>query len=298
MKITKFFQISVSTLFVFLIVRNIDLSEANYYFKQIELLQFVYLFILISIVLIFNFYKWQEISDKNKKIKKVNFKVYLKSRFFNVLGLGSTFGDIYKFFRLRKVFTVAELSGFIIVDRLIGLVVMFYLLICSSLIQLKINYSFIKNYFWIMPFLIAIILIFHFRVKLLNLTYKYLNWNQKNKIKPLVEIINKKHYLATLYGVFGTLIWFFSFYVILKCLALDISFVEVIFICSITEIIRSVPVSFNGIGIREYIFAYFLLKIGYSYELGIIASSLVYIILTIESLICFPISLFVKDEKN
>jgi uncharacterized membrane protein YbhN (UPF0104 family) len=298
MKLTKLFQISISILFVYFILNSFDFSNANYYLNLIEPLKFVSLVILILIVLLFNFYKWQEISDKNKILKIINIKIYLKSRFFNVLGLGSAFGDIYKFLRLKKIFSIPEISGFIIIDRLIGITVMLYLLMIILLIQLKTNYAFIKNYIWLTPCVIIIILVFHSRSKILKIIHQYLNLKQITKIKSLTSIINRHYYLASMYGFISSLIWFFAFFVLLKFLESEISFFEVIFICTLTEIIRSIPISFNGIGVREFVFAYFLSKIGYSYELGIIVSSFIYIILTIECILCYPLSLFVKDEKN
>ena len=74
-------------------------------------------------------------------------------------------------------------------------------------------------------------------------------------------------------------------WLISKDLNISITFTEIILISSIVEIIRFIPISIQGIGIREGSFSLMLTLLAYPPEFGFAIALVGYAILTISQLI-------------
>ena len=191
--------------------------------------------------------------------------------FFNQCLPGATGGDLIKIIYLikrYKFFNKATLISYIIIDRLFGFFALFILFLFSLYVLSDFNENLLNLfYFFIIFCLITLVLIFIF-------IYFKLFQFLKDKIK------NYKNYFANFFTEYfkdlGNL-KNFKLIIICKLLVLSItifmiaisgiillrgeSFLDInasmtmFFASSITFFANSIPISFNGLGIGEYVFS-------------------------------------------
>lgn len=76
-------------------------------------------------------------------------------------------------------------------------------------------------------------------------------------------------------------LWVFAAFILAQDLEIDVTIPELALVAILTEIVRIIPISAQGIGIREGAYSYLFYTMGYSPQDGFILGASIYIILTI-----------------
>jgi uncharacterized protein (TIRG00374 family) len=292
----------------------ISIGLLAYLFSRIEIdklfSHFVGLkFILLGIVLLIIFFqyalstlKWRIIlaADEIRAPYRYLLKNYLIGGFISQFLPTSFGGDVYRVYSLKKFNgNLGRNTSSVLFDRISGL----FALVSISIISYIFFYRGLDNYGHIVIY-VTFCLLFWFLAA--DRTVDYLR-NQKIKIPDIfIDIVSsfskykkdKKAFFQVLFISFffqHNIIWVVKLY----CVALNIDigvnylfmFVPLIFL---TE---ALPISINGIGVRDSAFVFFFLQVGKTKEEAL-AVSLLLIMMRSLFIITVGGSLFLKDLFN
>jgi len=199
------------------------------------------------------------------------FKLTYIGNFFNQCLPGATGGDLIKIIYLikrYKFFNKATLISYIIIDRLFGFLALFILFLFSLYILSDFNENLLNLFYFfiILIFIISIIIfgfiyfnIFEF---LINKIENYKNYFAKFFTEYFKDLRNLKNF--KLFNIFKLLILSISIFIIAASAIILLkgegffnldSSMTMLFMSSITFFANSIPISFNGLGIGEYVFS-------------------------------------------
>jgi len=199
------------------------------------------------------------------------FKLTYIGYFFNQCLPGATGGDLIKIIYLikrYKFFNKATLISYIIIDRLFGFLALFILFLFSLYILSDFNENLlILFYFFIIFSLIILILIFifiYFNVLkfLIDKIKNYKNYFANFFTEYFKDLRNLKNFklidICKLL-ILSTTIWMIAVFAIILLRGESFfninSSIIMFFTSSITFFANSIPISFNGLGIGEYVFS-------------------------------------------
>ena len=199
------------------------------------------------------------------------FKLTYIGYFFNQCLPGATGGDLIKIIYLikrYKFFNKATLISYIIIDRLFGFLALFILFLFSLYILSDFNENLlILFYFFIIFSLIILILIFifiYFNVLkfLIDKIKNYKNYFANFFTEYFIDLRNLKNFklidICKLL-ILSTTIWMIAVFAIILLRGESFfninSSIIMFFTSSITFFANSIPISFNGLGIGEYVFS-------------------------------------------
>ena len=270
----------VVTIFIFLFILNkIDIYSIKEILlnSKINYLTLAFLFKILgiffsSLVL----YYCLVIFNKGNKLK--TFSIYLSSYFFNNLGLGSLGSDSYKWIRLNKSLNSKSITTLTLIsEKILGFSILFSLLICSIIFLFI--YKSIFLYF-LLPIPLAIIIIFSSSILLNSILFRKSSFIGLN-IQKLIDRENRFFLIKSLfYSFLFYLSNIFAFLVIIYALNYKIPLYVAFFIIPIVIFVNTIPISFNGLGIREVSISYLFLFLGYDFNIGL-ASALLLLFLNI-----------------
>ena len=199
------------------------------------------------------------------------FKLTYIGNFFNQCLPGATGGDLIKIIYLikrYKFFNKATLISYIIIDRLFGFLALFILFLFSLYILSDFNENLlILFYFFIIFSLIILILIFifiyfdvlKFLIDKMKNYKNYFAYFFTEYFKDLRNFINFKLIDICKLLILSTTIWMIAVFAILLLRGESFfninSSIIMFFTSSITFFANSIPISFNGLGIGEYVFS-------------------------------------------
>ena len=199
------------------------------------------------------------------------FKLTYIGHFFNQCLPGATGGDLIKIIYLikrYKFFNKATLISYIIIDRLFGFLTLFILFLFSLYNISDFNENLLNLfYFFIIFSLIILILIFifiYFDVlkflidKIKNYKNYFANFFTEY-FKDLRNLKNFKLINICKLLILSTTIWMIAVFAIILLGGESFfninSSIIMFFTSSITFFANSIPISFNGLGIGEYVFS-------------------------------------------
>jgi uncharacterized protein (TIRG00374 family) len=199
------------------------------------------------------------------------FKITYIGHFFNHCLPGSTGGDLIKIFYLikkYKFFNKAALISYIILDRLFGLAALFILFLISLYSISDFNENLLKLFYIFVTIAVAGSLLLFF-ILYLNIFSKIENKLKKYKNKFIIlikdyfknikNIKNFKYIDILKIFVISLIIFIFAIMAITLLSGSSLFTLENIntigFASSVTFFANSIPISFNGLGIGEYVFS-------------------------------------------
>jgi len=198
------------------------------------------------------------------------FKLTYIGNFFNQCLPGATGGDLIKIIYLikrYKFFNKATLISYIIIDRLFGFLALFILFLFSLYVLSDFNENLLLLfYFFIIFSLIILILIFifiYFDVLqfLINKIKNYKNYFANFFTEYFKDLRNLKNFrlinICKLL-ILSTTIWMIAVFSIILLRGesfFNINSSIMLFTSSVTFFANSIPISFNGLGISEYVFS-------------------------------------------
>ncbi len=270
--------------------------------------QILWLLIALAVFIISNVsgsFQWYLLLKIHRlKIKyRYIFKLYLSSAFFNNFMPSNIGGDVvkvYKFVKTKKNIEIALAS--IIWDRAVSF---YILLLFTSFSSIFILHTFLIFFAFIILTVIIIILLKIFIKK--QLANKFLNKLNRKKLKLFLQRFletfkfyfkfNPNSFVYYSIALFTQFIKIFINFFIIKYLGLNIRFAEIYFIIPIIGMISILPISINGIGLRESLGRYFFGLLNKSFIKTSILFSIGNIIITVGNSFG-AVFLIGKTDKN
>jgi len=214
---------------------------------------------------------------------------YYAGFFFNSISPANLGGDLFKFLSVKKstASTNEEIINILLQERIYGFISLIF--IVSFGLFFSPNYFFVINGFPIKPpiyflcFFIFTILLFKknflFFLSQIKHLYKltsYINTNRASLIYDLVIIA---------LSFLGFLFWVSSIFLICQELNINLGFSNILIIAGLVEIIRFIPLTFQGIGVREPSFALLASEFfGCNFELAFVSGLIIYSCLSLVNM--------------
>jgi len=298
-----FFKIIISVALIYLIILRIDLNEIYFIIKDVKLHIYIMAFFLIVLSVILSSLKWKillrSLGEKTNLWKLVQY--YYFGTFFNMFFPSSIGGDVIRVAILGKNNNKLFKSGVsVLFERIIG----FFALLTIASVAFIINFHFVKE-----PPLIYFmtgVLILETSFILAFIEPRVLNIFRKIGIKlfSLFRIKKGRKWVDDLYEAFiqvrenkrafgwslfisfiFQLTAIFTFVVAMVALNLDIPVRHFFSFQPIIMILTMLPVSFNGIGVREWGYIFLYGEVGVAREIILAISFSVFFLKIINSLL-------------
>lgn len=308
MKILKeILKIIITILLFFLIFRKIPFSSVKMNFISAKKLYLILSFFLFFIYYFFFTLRWAYLLNRTGiKIKKIKAYAYITISFFFNNFLPSAIGQDFVRSAYASKSEFSKALGVSLMDRFLGFIGMLILGILSI-------FSVIYRIRIIAIFYLILILFLFFVFFLL--TKKSMGRGIKNKILK-IKFLNLGDELKKFYNVltgfkerkiilFNGIIFSIIIQIIItiinflifKSSGIDISFYNLLVLLPVITILSLIPITLNGLGLREFAYIYIFGLINVKGEDSLSVSLLFYIISVIASLFGGILFLFLKREK-
>lgn len=258
-------RLIVTVILLYFIYHKIDLayikkilSGANYWYLFLSLLIFIFSNITGAIQWFFLL--------KSQRSNQLQFfsiiKLYLFSAFFNNFLLTNVGGDVVKSYKMIKwKYKKNIVFSSIIWDRFISLLILIIFSFLAGFVIFKksiILYSFF-GFIFILLLIVLLIKKYNMGTLLLNLVniikHEKVNYFLKEFFASFKIYLQRSKFITFFY-LTSFLTQFLKIYLmvfIAQALSLPLPFREIFFIIPIIGIVSALPISINGLGVREYI---------------------------------------------
>ncbi len=290
----KFAKIIISILLISIILYQTDFSEGRDLILQARIFYVGMAFVIAVFAIFLSAYKWQLVLVSQGLVvpffKLVSF--YFVGLFFNNFLPTSIGGDVVRAYDLSRTIKSSSYSiASILAERILASVALGF----TAAFALLLGYQLAKPYFsWIIMFLALSLLIFIF-VAYLHRWERSINRMRWKSLRTyLLEISNGMRLpLKNKSTLFWILFLSFLFQtsvvlinlVIFHAFNLKVSAVYCFIFIPIISALSMLPVSVNGLGLREGAYIYFFGRLGLSATQAVSASLAFFFIVTLTSLL-------------
>ncbi len=287
-------------------LRHISLRDL---FSSIHWSTFILACFLFILNNAFGAWRWKTLAKKfalELNLFKL-LKYYYIGNFVSFFLPTSIGGDVARMYFLQRDEQSIEIgSSTVIIERILGILAIFVIFSFSMLLGLR-NLTEIPSLWSALAilalFLFAIWVIFYFPAKWFE---KLLFFPEKvnDKLRNIfseLQSFKKETVLlikATILSVCFQLMMILSYYFLAASIDLSIPFRYFLLFMPLIWILSLLPISLNGLGVREGSFVYLFSSLGYPSELVSLVSVLGLFILIVQGLMGGIIFLFEKGEKN
>ena len=258
-------KLAVASLIVYWIFNDIDFNKIKNILLNANLTYIFWALFIYFLVFVFFAIRWN-IFNKIYSISMRStdlLKHYLIAFFFNNFLVSSIGGD---FWRIKKIYDVCQLKGksfFIpLLERLTGFFAV--VLICPLSFYIfyeKVNAEELKIASYILIILFFLITVFLFSKLTFLILRKLKTMLKKEKIQEFISTLtdilnivqeNKVNFLiGVLISVLTQIIFAISAYILCISLNVQIGFTVMLAIIPMTYIVSMLPISINGLGVKE-----------------------------------------------
>lgn len=283
------FKISLSLFFIIYILSKINLKDTILTFQTLNIYFFFVAFFIQIINIPIRSYNWKQLLSvqgihiPSKTLIKITLIATFLNNFLPTMG-----GDVVRAHEVSRYSTqLIKSASTIAFQRLAGLIAIIIYSVIGVIIGFKI--AEIRNVAILVGILALVLLFFLIiiynikkfkRFKIIKIILQY---DVKNIIKKLYNSINiyrehrKECINILIVSLISELIIIIYFYFISLSLHQDINLLYFFIFIPIITIIEMLPISINGIGVREGAFLYFFTKIGVPGYIAISMSLLYYL---------------------
>lgn len=230
--------------------------------------------------------------------------LYFRSAFLNVFTPANLGGDAYRLVMLKESeISSGELIKLLLRERILGLngyVIVF--VIAYALISIVNGAEFSKGNPYLYGLIVAAVVLLLPLLSYLSLSRgtgllraiigekRFLE--VEGWLDDLVELLSPKgsFWLMTL-TLFGILLWVLSILIVSQGLGLFVPVLHLAAAAALVELIRLVPFTVQGVGLREGVFSYLLAFFGHNPEQCYMVGLISYLFLSISIALCGPIGL-------
>lgn len=297
----RYFSILFAVILMIIILSNISFEELLQSIRTLDQgLLLLALGINIVVVLLMAF-RWRVlyrvIADPPTYAKLV--KVTLVSIFFNTILPSIVGGDTYRTLVLGSGDSsnshMEESFAVIFVDRIMGLVALMLLgclgLALNSEVEIPSIVSILTIVLLILFVSVLLLSMFTIVYRLMLTAFSWLPHRHYTFIESILTRIHSNIALyrdqksllmyALIISFFQRMCWLFAGYVIGQALHLDLTLLTFIVFLPVIEIIRLIPITIQGIGVREGLFILFFGTVGVINADAVLLATLIYLMSTI-----------------
>lgn len=316
-------RISISTSLIIWLFKMIEWDQALQMMKEGSLLFLVAAFIAIQLTVGTSVWKWQLLvhsslkEDKRKNASLIKLgRYYYIGLFFNNFLPGSVGGDVIRILYLGKIVGVPPAAASVAFERLTSGAALTAIVLISAL--------FMEN---VRPFLLSIYIVTVVVVGLFIVIGFLMKKGSKENNQTLTTIIQPSKFSTWMRKAKSALVkmretvgnyrseswkWWVTIIVLsflfqiglawinqLLFLAFGISvpWVELLVIITLVSVITMLPVSLNGIGVREASYVFFFKELGIPDELAVTVSLLFFFLVTLSSVVGGVFWLFERRKR-
>ena len=234
---------------------------------------------------------------------------FFKASFFNLITPAAVGSDVYRLVAMKNSKQdLSILAGFLIRERVIGFLgfCLFYLICLSGYIIEKsflLTPSVFKDIGLILSLCGIIFVCIHLNSNfVIKISAKYLpkSWrvyidqfNLSFNYRSMMEFVC----LATL-TLLGCLSWVMGAYFLTLSFDSPVPFLGIGLVCVVSEFSRWLPLTPQGVGIRESVFGYGFSLIGFLPEQGFLVGGVIYILNSIALIFLASLSVCVKNVRK
>lgn len=265
----------------YLLMTKVDIISTVEYFKKINYLIFIPVFLYIPNMII-SVYKWRISLPKNDKSFKYFLNIYWIGNFFSNFLPTTIGGDTYKTLKLKKDFPMSKILYSIFLDRGSGLLAVLFTTIIFSF---QIYHKTQNFYLIILPSALLLSGI------LFLLFVKKINFKGTNKVSAFIVRI-KNIWIETKFRFILKLFSISLFYVLLGGISLwiyyfifgyNLNFFYVLAFYALIQVIGILPISINAIGITATLTVYLFTFLGVPPEVSLAVAVVARVVLFIQS---------------
>lgn len=248
--------------------------------------------------------RWQLMAGRVlKSSPEMNAAVYFKATFLNTFTPANLGGDAYRLVVLKsETVSTGEMLRLLLRERILGLygyVIVFVFaygfIVATTAPTLRwegnpyIYGLAVAMAFFMLPFLarplgICLVMVLRSVIGKLRLP-KLEGW-----VVTLADLLSPKGTLRLmLLTFFGILFWVLSIRIVAEGFGLQVPLLHLAAAATLVELIRMVPVTIQGIGLREGAFSYLLSFFGHNPEQCYVVALVAYLALSVSILLCGPI---------
>ncbi len=289
---TTFFKALIGITIIFIFLFNFDQSSLSAIKENLTLMTLVSSCFLIVMSTIPTLVRWIFIAKKNYITSNVNnlINFYYAGFFFNSVSPANLGGDAYKFISIKKASknNNEEIINILLHERIYGLISLIFIVLFALILSPN-QFLFSGNVteepiILFISLSVCLILFFKKRIlfkfgqaSFLQKFTSFLNFNNTNLTYDLTILM---------FSFLGFLFWTGAIYLICQELNISLDFVNLLIVAAFVEIIRFVPLTFQGIGIREPSFALLLSELyGTNFEVAFLCGLIAYSCLSLINIL-------------
>lgn len=300
-------RILVSVGLMIYLIRMIDWKEALEIIKGGSFLYIAGAFLAIQITVSSSVVKWSMLvhpthNKTNKKdvsIHKLG-RLYYVGLFFNNFLPGSVGGDLVRVVQLGKTTGISRATASVALERLTSGIALVAIVIVSSFF-IKDARPYLLSLFLIVALALIVYVLFKYWVKQVDRKGAHIEKggkvNQllmKGKTGILTFAKDLSHYKKEQWKwwlIIGNLSLLFQFGLawindlLFLSFGIDIAWIELLVIITLISVITMIPVSLNGLGVREVSYVFFFQQLGVPDEISLSVSLLFFFLVSISSLV-------------
>ena len=289
------------------LVTMIDWDEAFRIMKEGSPFYFVLAFLAIQITVATSIWKWRMlIQSSEKKLRSDQIsptylgKLYYIGLFFNNFMPGSVGGDVVRIFYLGKKTGVATATTSVLFERITAGFALVGIVLISALFMDQ-SRPYLISLLILIIIAVALYIIIKLFMKKVTVTER--DSSSQSKLSILMvkgkQVIigigdTAKNYRNESWEWWGMILLLsFLFQVgmawindlLFRSFGIEVSFLHLLVIITLISVITMIPVSLNGLGVREASYVLFFQSIGVPEGIALSVSLLFFILVTISSLI-------------
>lgn len=309
----QFLRFLVSVTLVILAIFLLDFQVMVRTVKEGSATTFVAAIILNIVTVLVLGMRWHKlVVSRIRWTFMAHLALYYKATFLNTFTPANLGGDAYRLAKLRSHEALSgEIVKLLLRERLLGFygyVIIFIIAYAFVLSSVDIDMQLIGNPYSYGVAISAIVLVLPLvggqlvgrmvwvlrDVVGFKLLPKLESW-----LGTAVNLLSPKGTLQMMALTFlAILLWVASIKVVALGFGLSVPFAHLAAVATLVELVRLVPITIQGVGLREGVFSYLLGFLGYSYEQSYIVATLAYMALSMSIILCGPIGYLIDPEKQ
>ena len=304
-RVKLFLRIAISTILIVYLFRMIDLKAALDILKEASFLYILLAFAAIQITVASSVVKWMLLVHPYRRtyghdvsIHRLG-RLYYVGLFFNNFLPGSVGGDVVRVLSLGKTTGMALAAASVALERLTGGIALVAIVVFSAF---YVDHA--RTYIFSVLAIIVLAIILYFLFKFFvkkgreNLAEKgkihrqsrFIHSVRKGLFRTGETFLEYRNESWKWWGVVLFLSFLFQIgmawinYYLFLSFGVQVPLIDLLVIITIISVLTMIPVSLNGIGVREGGYVFFFTKLGVPEEISLSVSLLFLILVTISSL--------------
>jgi uncharacterized protein (TIRG00374 family) len=268
--LSNILKLSVGILILIFLFNKVGFSDILNTLKNVNLILFISAFLMILFGIIFNAFNIYNLIKSIKKIK-VNFLELYKGSLlvfsFSLLMPGTLGRFSWNYFIRGKKISLGEKTSIVFIDIVISFIISFILALIGIFIFFgRLNTFYVFLFFLtILFFVLFLILSRNFKRFIGKLLYKFFKVRLYGFSRTFIYFFTKqkKYFFLNLFsGFLRYLAASFFIYLLYLSLGYKVSFLAIILISAIVNILSLIPFTLNGLGLRESVGVYLYSIVG------------------------------------